>query len=192
MRNIIILGPPYSGKSTQCSLISSFFGFIHLPTGEILRQEIKKQSSIGNVAESFVSSGLFAPDSLLKEIVAKYLDEYLLNNSGILFDGYPRNIAQLETLISLLALNKAKIDLILVLDIPNEEWHSRANNRAKLENRQDDQDSKIVSRRFELYNTETLPILKASEGYNIPIATISALGKNEFVFEKIKRIIQSI
>jgi len=165
---------------------------MHLPTGEVLRQEIKKQSSIGKVAESFVSSGLFAPDNLLKEIVVKYLDEYLLNNTGILFDGYPRNTAQLETLISLLTLNKSKIDLILVLDIPNEEWHSRANNRAKLENRQDDQDSKIVSRRFELYNTETLPILKVSEGYNIPIATISALGKNEFVFEKIKRIIQSI
>lgn len=187
--NLILLGPPYSGKSTQSKKICAEFGLYHIATGDILRSEISRGTSLGKEVEQFVTNGLFAPDEVLEQVVNKEFSE---NNNlkGFLLDGYPRNSKQMETLLSIFKEKNLILDFVIVLDVPEKEWLSRASNRAKIENRQDDKDTQVVKKRFELYNLETLPIVKIAQNKNLTVANIYAVGTNEEVFERVKKQIK--
>jgi adenylate kinase len=189
--NLILLGPPYSGKSTQSKKLCAEFGLYHVATGDILRSEISIGSPLGKQVEQFVMNGLFAPDEILEQVVRKEFFENI-NFKGFLLDGYPRNSKQMETLLSMFKEKNLTLQLVIVLDVPEKEWLSRANNRAKVENRQDDKDTQIVKKRFELYNLETLPIIEIAQRQNLAVANIYAVGSNEDVFERINKQIKLI
>ncbi|CAA0241843.1 Adenylate kinase (fragment) [Tenacibaculum maritimum] len=141
--NIIIFGPPLSGKGTQSKKIMQDFAITHLSTGAILRIEKAKKTALGISAAGYSEKGLLVPDNIVSKIVEScYQDNK--GQRGFLFDGYPRNIEQAKHLINVLQKEDALINLIIYLKVPKEVLLERALIRGREQNREDDKDSDIV------------------------------------------------
>jgi adenylate kinase len=157
MINLVIFGPLGSGKGTQAQKIKEKYGFIHFSTGDLLRDEIKKQTPLGKNIEMVVNSGALVSDELIEEIVKEFIKNNK-NARGIIFDGFPRTLHQAEMLDKELANNNMKIDLVIKLDIPEATIKNRLKYRAMKEGRADDNDE-TINNRLQFYYNHTLPIL---------------------------------
>jgi adenylate kinase len=124
---VILIGAPGSGKGTQSSLFCERFAFTHLSTGDIFRAEMTAQSAVGRKAAEYVNSGKLVPDDIVTEMVAGRLDD--LKSGRYLLDGFPRNLAQAQSLSSLLAKRDAVVELVLFLDLTQEEAMKRLTSR---------------------------------------------------------------
>jgi adenylate kinase len=154
MFNLILFGPPGSGKGTQSQKIIEHYGLIHLSTGDLLRREIAAKTPLGMEAARLMERGQLVPD----EVVIGMIDSSLEKNpaaKGFLFDGFPRTLAQAEALDKLLALKKTSITKVLALDVSEEELVRRLLNRGATSDRPDDRDESIIRRRFQVYKNET-------------------------------------
>ena len=156
MINLVIFGPLGSGKGTQAQKIKQKYGFIHFSTGDLLRDEIKKQTPLGKNIEMVVNSGALVSDELIEEIVKEFIKNNK-NARGIIFDGFPRTLHQAEMLDKELANNNMKIDLVIKLDIPEATIKNRLQYRALKEGRADDNDE-TINNRLQFYYNHTLPI----------------------------------
>src|SRR3984957_15870466 len=116
MFNLILFGPPGSGKGTQSEKLIAQYGFKHLSTGDILRNEIKNGTALGMEAKSIMDQGILVPDAVVIGMIRKALEENTGVN-GFLFDGFPRTKAQAEALDSLLAEEKMSINVVLALQV---------------------------------------------------------------------------
>lgn len=157
MFNIILFGPPGSGKGTQSDKIVERFGLVHLSTGNLLRQEIADKTPLGMEAKNFIDKGQLVPD----EVVIGMIDTMLEKHSdakGFLFDGFPRTVAQAEALDKLLALKKTGICKVLALEVSEEELVRRLVKRGETSGRSDDTDEAIIRNRFNVYKKETEPV----------------------------------
>ncbi len=170
MINLVIFGPLGSGKSTQAQKIKEKYGFIHFPTGDLLRDEIKKQTPLGKNIEMVVNSGALVSDELIEEIVKEFIKNNK-NARGIIFDGFPRTLHQAEMLDKELANNNMKIDLVIKLDIPEATIKNRLQYRALKEGRADDNDE-TINNRLQFYYNHTLPILNYYKKTNKNIVDI--------------------
>ena len=94
MKNIVIFGAPGSGKGTQSDLLIKEYGLGHISTGDVLRQEIKKETELGKTAKQYIDKGQLIPDSLMIDILAKVYDSFGTTHQGVIFDGFPRTIPQ--------------------------------------------------------------------------------------------------
>ena len=157
MINLVIFGPLGSGKGTQAQKIKEKYGFIHFSTGDLLRDEIKKQTPLGKNIEKVVNSGALVSDELIEEIVKEFIKNNK-NARGIIFDGFPRTVHQAEMLDKELANNDLKIDLVIKLDIPETIIKNRLKYRAQKEDRKDD-NYETISNRLQFYFQYTLPII---------------------------------
>jgi adenylate kinase len=154
MVNIILFGPPGSGKGTQSDKIVEKFGLVHLSTGNLLRQEISDKTALGIQARDFMDKGQLVPD----EVVIGMIDTCLEKNpeaKGFLFDGFPRTVAQAEALDKLLELRKTAICKVLALEVSEEELVKRLVKRGETSGRSDDTDEGIIRQRFEEYRAKT-------------------------------------
>ena len=154
MVNIILFGPPGSGKGTQSDKIVEKFGLVHLSTGNLLRQEIADKTPLGVEARNFMDKGQLVPD----EVVIGMIDTCLEKNpdaKGFLFDGFPRTVAQAEALDNLLALRKTAICKVLALEVSEEELVNRLVKRGETSGRSDDTNENIIRQRFEEYRAKT-------------------------------------
>ncbi|HOL74239.1 MAG TPA: adenylate kinase [Bacteroidales bacterium] len=156
MINLVIFGPLGSGKGTQAQKIKEKYGFIHFSTGDLLKDEIKKQTPLGKNIEMVVNSGALVSDVLIEEIVKEFIKNN--NSRGIIFDGFPRTLHQAEMLDKELANNNLKIDLVIKLDIPETTIKNRLKYRAQKEKRADDNDE-AINNRLQYYYQHTLPII---------------------------------
>ena len=157
MFNLILFGPPGSGKGTQSEKLIEKYKFKHLSTGDLLRSEIVQQTALGLEAKSLMDKGQLVPD----EVVIGMISTALETNKGVngfLFDGFPRTTAQAEALDKLLDFNKTSIGAVLFMQVPDEELISRMINRAKTSGRSDDADEAVQRKRLEVYNRDTLPV----------------------------------
>ena len=170
MINLVIFGPLGSGKGTQAQKIKEKYGFIHFPTGDLLRDEIKKQTPLGKNIEMVVNSGALVSDELIEEIVKEFIKNNK-NARGIIFDGFPRTLHQAEMLDKELANNNMKIDLVIKLDIPEATIKNRLQYRALKEGRADDNDE-TINNRLQFYYNHTLPILNYYKKTNKNIVDI--------------------
>jgi len=170
MINLVIFGPLGSGKSTQAQKIKEKYGFIHFSTGDLLRDEIKKQTPLGKNIEMVVNSGALVSDELIEEIVKEFIKNNK-NARGIIFDGFPRTLHQAEMLDKELANNNMKIDLVIKLDIPEATIKNRLQYRALKEGRADDNDE-TINNRLQFYYNHTLPILNYYKKTNKNIVDI--------------------
>jgi len=170
MINLVIFGPLGSGKSTQAQKIKEKYGFIHFSTGDLLRDEIKKQTPLGKNIEKVVNSGALVSDELIEEIVKEFIKNNK-NARGIIFDGFPRTLHQAEMLDKELANNNMKIDLVIKLDIPEATIKNRLQYRALKEGRADDNDE-TINNRLQFYYNHTLPILNYYKKTNKNIVDI--------------------
>ncbi|WP_431215144.1 adenylate kinase family protein [Puia sp. P3] len=141
MKIIIVMGPPYSGKGTQCEIISKALGFEHISTGERCRQEKLNKTEIGQIMASFEEKGDLVPDAIMKKLFGQIIDENK-KNKGIILDGYPRTKKQVDDLIELTKARNEKISLVINIDVPKHELLKRAAKRAEVSNREDDKDAR--------------------------------------------------
>jgi adenylate kinase len=116
MFNLILFGPPGSGKGTQSDKLVEKYGLVHLSTGNLLREEISNKTPLGKEAKKFIDHGQLVPDEVVIGMVDSFFDRHKDVN-GFLFDGFPRTVAQAQALDKLLTLKKTDIALVLALDV---------------------------------------------------------------------------
>jgi adenylate kinase len=157
MLNLVLFGPPGSGKGTQAETLKAKYNLVHISTGDLLRQEIKDQTALGIEAKKLMDQGLLVPD----EIMIGMIDSKLEANKdaeGIIFDGFPRTIPQAEALDNLLAGKNTAISTCLFLHVSEEELVKRLLLRGQTSARADDRDEAIIRNRVKVYRDQTLPV----------------------------------
>ncbi len=157
MFNLILFGPPGSGKGTQSDRLVAKYGLIHLSTGNMLREEIANKSPLGVEAKGFMDKGQLVPDEVVIGMVDSYFDKHK-EARGFLFDGFPRTVAQARALDKLLELKKTSIAAVLALEVGEEELVKRLLNRGKTSGRSDDTNDSVIRKRFAVYQDETTPV----------------------------------
>jgi adenylate kinase len=157
MFNVVLFGPPGSGKGTQSEKLIEQYGFKHLSTGDLLRKEMKEGTPLGLEAKSLIEAGKLVPDSVVIGMIAAALDANPLV-PGFLFDGFPRTVAQAEALDELLQGRQSHIGIVLFMQVNEEELIKRLVGRAKTSGRMDDADPEIQKKRQDVYKAETLPV----------------------------------
>ncbi len=157
MFNLILFGPPGSGKGTQSDSLVEKYGVIHLSTGNLLREEISQKTPLGVEAKGFMDNGQLVPDEVVIGMVDSYFDKHK-DAKGFLFDGFPRTVAQAEALDKLLDLKKTSIAAVLALEVSEEELVKRLLNRGKTSGRSDDTNEEVIRKRFYVYSNETKPV----------------------------------
>ena len=154
MFNLILFGPPGSGKGTQSQNIIAQYGLIHLSTGDLLRREIAAKTPLGLEAARLMERGQLVPDEVVIGMIESAI-QMNPNAQGFLFDGFPRTVAQAEALDKLLALKKTGIHKVLALDVSEEELVKRLLLRGEVSNRPDDRDESVIRKRYQVYKGET-------------------------------------
>ena len=157
MFNIILYGPPGSGKGTQSENLVQKYGLKHLSTGDLLRSEIANKTPLGMEAKSFMDNGILVPDEVVIGMISSALEDNPKVN-GFLFDGFPRTEAQAIALDKLLALHKTEIRLVLALEVGEEELVSRLLNRGLTSGRADDVNELVIRERIIEYNKKTTAV----------------------------------
>jgi len=157
MFNLILFGPPGSGKGTQSDKLVDKYGLKHLSTGNLLRQEIADKTPLGIEAKSFMDKGQLVPDEVVIGMVDSYFEQHK-EARGFLFDGFPRTVAQAVALDKLLELKKTNIATVLALEVSEEELVKRLLNRGKTSGRSDDTNEEVIRKRFAVYSNETTPV----------------------------------
>ena len=157
MFNLILFGPPGSGKGTQSDRLVEKYGLIHLSTGNLLREEIANKTPLGKEAKRFIDHGQLVPDEVVIAMVGSFFDKHKDAN-GFLFDGFPRTVAQAQALDKLMSLKKTDIAIVLALDVTEAELINRLLNRGKTSGRSDDSDETVIKKRFSVYTSETSPV----------------------------------
>ena len=163
--NLIIFGPPGAGKGTQADFIVNKFNLYQLSTGEILRNEIKNKTSLGNEISSIINSGSLVSDEIVKKLVEGFISKNEYKNR-LIFDGYPRNLIQAKTLDELLSKYSQRIDLVLKLSVSLETIKKRISERQTLENRADDSEE-IAIKRYKTYEKSTEPVIDYYKKLNL-------------------------
>lgn len=157
MFNLILFGPPGSGKGTQSERLVERYGMVHLSTGNLLRMEIAEKTALGLEAKRFIDHGQLVPDGVVIGMVDAYFDAHK-EAQGFLFDGFPRTVAQAEALDNLMSRKNTSISLVLALDVTEDELIKRLLNRGKTSGRSDDNDEEVIRKRFSVYLNETRPV----------------------------------
>ena len=154
MFHVILFGPPGSGKGTQSERLIARYGFKHLSTGDLLRNEISNNTTLGLEAKRFIDSGQLVPDEVVIGMISDALDKNP-DAKGFLFDGFPRTRAQAEALDTLLAQKGSAIAVFLALEVSETELTKRLLNRGLTSGRSDDNNETIVKARIAEYNAKT-------------------------------------
>jgi adenylate kinase len=154
MFNLILFGPPGSGKGTQSEQLITKYGLKHLSTGDLLRSEIARQTPLGMEAKKIMDKGQLVPDEVVVGMISSALDSHP-EVRGFLFDGFPRTAAQAEALDNLLAHKKTAIHLVLALDVGEEELVSRLLKRGQTSDRSDDTNEAVIRERIAVYHSKT-------------------------------------
>jgi adenylate kinase len=157
MFNIILFGPPGSGKGTQSEKLIAAYGLKHLSTGDLLRSEIAKQTALGLEAKSIMDKGQLVPDQVVVGMISSALDTNP-QAKGFLFDGFPRTVAQSEALDKLLHLKSTEIGVVLALEVSEEELVHRLLNRGLTSGRSDDTHEPVIRARIKEYQDKTMVV----------------------------------
>ena len=191
MLNIIMFGAPGSGKGTQSEVLIKTYGLFHISTGDVLRDHIKRGTQLGKTAQEFINQGQLIPDELMVNILASVVDDNKeAAKNGVIFDGFPRTIAQAEALEQMLSQRNTKVSAVIGLDVPEEILIGRLLNRGKESGRSDDNLETITSR-LEVYNNQTAP-LKAFYAEKGLLHMVQGTGGAEVMFERVKKVIDAI
>ena len=187
MFNLILFGPPGSGKGTQSEKLVEKYKLIHLSTGNLLRSEIKEKTPLGIEAKHFIDKGQLVPDEVVIGMVDSFFDKHADAN-GFLFDGFPRTTAQAIALDKLLALKKTEISLVLMLEVNEEELINRLVLRGKTSGRSDDTDENVQRKRQEVYKEETLPVAAYYQKAK-KVVVVDGMGEIDSIFERLSSYI---
>ena len=187
MINIVLFGPPGSGKGTQSNNIIKRFNLTHISTGDLFRKNLEEGTELGILAQQYMDDGNLVPDEIVINMVADKLKE---NNEseGYIFDGFPRTVPQAKVLDQLLEDLEMPINLTIALEVDDNELKNRILERGKTSGRVDDQSLEKVENRIRVYNEETLPIANYYKIQN-KFFSINGVGSIDEIANNISRVI---
>ena len=213
--NIILFGPPGAGKGTQATKVVKKFNLHKVSTGDLLREEIKNNTDLGNKIKSMMDAGSFISDNIINDLITKVISNKKFYNR-LIFDGYPRNLKQGKNLDSQIKKYKQKISCVLSLNVDKESIIKRISGRQicvncglifneyyypassknhscdpKFLNKRSDDNKKTIINRFETYLNKTLPILDFYKEQNL-LHQINGMAKIDQIFDEICGIIASL
>ena len=154
MINLILFGPPGSGKGTQAKKLVEHYNLYHISTGDMFRGEIKGKTELGLLAISYISKGELVPDEVTIKMLNKRVEDNP-NVEGFIFDGFPRTIAQAEALDALLSDKNTQVSAMIALEVDDEILVQRLLERGKTSGRKDDADETVIRKRIKVYYDET-------------------------------------
>ncbi len=184
MLNLILFGPPGSGKGTQAARIAERYSLLHLSTGDMLREELRNESALGKEAKRFIDGGHLVPDEVIIGMISDKIDATSEEVDGYLFDGFPRTQAQAEALDKLLELKGTRIDGLLALEVSEDEITQRILKRGESSGRSDDRDPDIIRNRFRVYLEETAPVAEHYEQQD-KVIRLPGEGSIDTIFESL-------
>ncbi len=183
MFNLILFGPPGSGKGTQSEKLIARYGLKHLSTGDLLRSEICNQTALGKEAQNFMDKGQLVPDNVVIGMISSALDENP-TAKGFLFDGFPRTAAQAKALDVLLNVRNAPIAAMLALEVSEEELVKRLLKRGETSGRSDDTNEAVIRARIVEYHNKTAIVADYYRQFD-KVMMIKGEGTIEDIFERL-------
>jgi adenylate kinase len=182
MFNLVLFGPPGSGKGTQSTKIIDQYQLLHISTGDILRTEVANGTPLGLEAKKFMDAGSLVPDEVVIGMIGSKLDENKEAN-GYIFDGFPRTVAQAESLDKLLEFKKTPINLVVSLVVPEAELISRLVSRGAESGRTDDNEE-TGKKRYQEYLNKTAPVAEFYDAQE-KLVEVQGVGSIDEIFHKI-------
>ena len=184
MFNLILFGPPGSGKGTQSESIIAEFGLKHLSTGNLLREEIGNSTSLGLEAKRFMDAGQLVPDEVVIGMVDNFMQAHP-EAKGFLFDGFPRTTAQCIALDALLQSKSSEINVVLALEVSEEELVKRLLGRGLTSGRSDDTNETIIRARIQEYHDKTTAVATYYAQFN-KVVNVKGEGSVESIYASLK------
>lgn len=190
MINLILFGPPGSGKGTQAAKLVEKFQLIHISTGDLFRYEMSNNTPLGLEAKSFIAKGELVPDSVTIGMLRNKVESHP-EAAGFIFDGFPRTIPQAQALDALLEEKGTGVSGLLALHVDDEEIVHRIKLRGKTSGRTDDNDEGIIRNRINVYKNETTPVFHfyAEQGKS---ESIDGIGSIEEIFSRLSHAISEL
>jgi len=190
MTNLILFGPPGSGKGTQAKHLMEKYNLLHISTGDLFRYEIGNDTPLGLKAKEYMNLGKLVPD----EITIGMLENKINANrevAGYLLDGFPRTLPQCEALDAFLNSKEQTVTGLVALHVDDEELVARLLKRGETSGRPDDSNEEVIRKRIAVYEEETSPVFgyyKAQEKSH----TVDGVGSIEDIFERLSKTIDSL
>ncbi len=190
MINIVLFGKPGAGKGTQAEFLKEKYNLTHLSTGDIFRYNIKNQTELGKLAQTYMDKGDLVPD----EVTIKMLQSEVEKNpesKGFLFDGFPRTLSQAEALDTFLESKNEKIRATVALEADDEILVKRLLERGKTSGRPDDQDENKIRNRYQEYNEKTAPLMNYYKAQN-KFHAVDGIGSIAEITDRLSKVIDSL
>jgi adenylate kinase len=189
MLNIVLFGPPGSGKGTQSEKIIAQYGLVHISTGDLLREEVAAQTALGIEAKKIMDKGELVSDEIVIGMIRNKLEENQ-DGPGFIFDGFPRTIEQARELRKALTDYDERVGVMISLEVPREELVKRLLNRGKETGRSDD-NLETINNRIDVYNRQTIPVTYYYDKMH-KHAAVKGIGTVDQIFERIQKVIAKV
>ena len=189
MLNIILFGPPGSGKGTQAEKLVSKYNLLHISTGDLFRSEMSSKTMLGLEAKSFCDKGALVPDELTIKMLKSKMEQHP-DVKGVIFDGFPRTIPQAEALDLMLAEMNTSIGVLLSLKVEDQEIVARIQKRGLSSGRSDDNDPNVIQNRIDTYKSQTTPVFDYYSQLG-KSKEIEGVGDIETIFQSLCYLIDS-
>lgn len=190
MLNLILFGPPGSGKGTQAIKLIEKYNLLHISTGDLFRAEISNGTALGLEAKSYIDKGALVPDSVTVNMLKSKMEQHPDVN-GVIFDGFPRTIPQAEALDEMLKSKGTEVRLLLSLKVEDSEIIARISKRGATSGRSDDTDPEIIQTRINTYKSQTTPVADYYAGFG-KTKEVIGVGSVEEIFEHLCAEIDSV
>ena len=190
MFNLVLFGPPGAGKGTQAEKLIEKYGFNHISTGEVIREQIRKGTELGRSVQSYIEKGQLAPDGLVIDIIADYVAKHK-DAKGNIFDGFPRTTVQAKAFEEIMEKKSTPVSVMLSLEVPDEELVKRLLLRGKESGRADDSNEGVIRDRIDVYKAQTAVVADHYKPQGKHRA-VNGLGTIDEIFGRLCQEIESL
>ncbi|MBN2805090.1 MAG: adenylate kinase [Prolixibacteraceae bacterium] len=190
MLNIVLFGPPGAGKGTQATLLKEKLNLIHLSTGELLRNHMAQHTELGDLAKVYIDKGELVPDELVIGMIKSDM-KCCGNKKGIIFDGFPRTVAQAAALDELMNDLGMPVSGMIALEVPHDELIDRLLQRGATSGRTDDQRNDVIENRISIYHSLTSPVMEYYKKQNKYYPVIG-IGDIDEINERLLAVINKL
>jgi len=188
--NVILFGPPGSGKGTQAKMLEEKFGLIQVSTGDLFRYELGNNTPLGQAARSYMDQGQLVPDEVTVGMLKNKISQFPDSN-GFIFDGFPRTTPQAEALDALLSESGEQVNTLIALAVDDDEIVKRLLERGKTSGRADDANEEVIRKRIAVYKSETEPVYNYYNKKDLA-TKIAGVGTIEEINNRLSELIQSV
>jgi adenylate kinase len=190
MINLVLFGKPGAGKGTQAAFLKTTFNLVHISTGDLFRYNIKNETKLGKLAQSYMDNGDLVPDQVTIDMLEAEVDQNP-EAEGFIFDGFPRTEAQAAALDTFLKTKNMQINATIALEADDDILVQRLLERGQTSGRTDDQDESKIRNRFEEYNQKTAPLRTYYNGQN-KFHSVNGIGAIEEITARLTALIESL